>query len=785
MTLVMFAFGATLAVLVAGSAAAAGSKGTTTTRTTTTTKTATPPSPSTTTAPDTPAAHFFVINGTVNAASDHVIVGSSAFPNFTSGAVDNYYSMAHSHVDNSPFAEGRASPADTGPVGQTAAAGNTQQPQYADARWPGDPPNATYGSQGGPYATAVADEYRATADASEASNGLSAPGPTGAPTLAVPKGFDGRLRTALAGWKAKWQGRLAPKKPAPAVTTPVATVTLPKVPKPTAPKTNVTTPTATVTTPVATVTTPSDTAGGASPTPPVTVPSPTLPSVGATGAPRTLASASTPSKDGETLLTSSTMATLDSKTNTLVTSGESSLGRVSLGGGAIVIEGIHVTASIANDGTPSYKAAVSVASATIGGVPVTIDEDGVHLAGQGAGLPYQQASDGLNGALKQAGIQLFLVEPEVTTPCGQTAAGAGSGTTTTSTTTTTPTTTSSDQSGTTGSCAQTGSTACDSSGGGTGPVPGPSLPSAGSSTTTTSSNDQTDTTAAQNACGQTGSTSCEQTGTTTNATTTTGGVTGLGPSTTTNTTRTTTTTRTSTDQTATTTTTPSGCGQSGALPSTSSCGTAGTTTPTTSTSTDQTGTTAAPSPFDPTGPGAGSSSSSEETVTATGVHLVFTQPVNQSGVPAQFIEHILGEVFVDSLAVPAGNPPGLDLSSPGSSSSSLSSASSCGGGHSRKTAAGSGSAAGGGAPIAGGSASTAGGTSLAGGAPAPGSLSASGSAFGSNSQPSSSSTGNSLPAAFASLLRKPLWLLLAYVLWQALVVATGASLWNWRRDEAS
>jgi hypothetical protein len=163
------------------------------------------------------------------------------------------------------------------------------------------------------------------------------------------------------------------------------------------------------------------------------------------------------------------------------------------------------------------------------------------------------------------------------------------------------------------------------------------------------------------------------------------------------------------------------------------------------------------------------------------VHLVFTQPVNQSGVPAQFIEHILGEVFVDSLAVPAGNPPSLDLSSPGSLSSS--SASSCG--HSSKTTAGSGSAAGGGAPTAGGSASTAGGSSLAGRSTSPGSLSPSGSAFGSASQPSSSSSGNSLPAAFASLLRKPLWLLLAYVLWQALVVATGASLWNWRRDEAS
>src|SRR5260221_10830968 len=111
--------------------------------------------------------------------------------------------MAHTPVDTSPCGGGPAAPADTGPIGQTAAAGNTQQPQYADARWPGDSGKATYGSQGGPYATAVADEYRATADASEASNGLSAPGPTGALTLAVPRGFDGRLRAALAGWKSK------------------------------------------------------------------------------------------------------------------------------------------------------------------------------------------------------------------------------------------------------------------------------------------------------------------------------------------------------------------------------------------------------------------------------------------------------------------------------------------------------------------------------------------------------------------------------------------------------
>jgi hypothetical protein len=61
--------------------------------------------------------------------------------------------------------------------------------------------------------------------------------------------------------------------------------------------------------------------------------------------------------------------------------------------------------------------------------------------------------------------------------------------------------------------------------------------------------------------------------------------------------------------------------------------------------------------------------------------------------------------------------------------------------------------------------------------------------FGSAAQPASSSTsspgGTSLPAAFAAALKKPLWLLLAYVLWQALVIGTGVSLWNWRRGEAA
>jgi hypothetical protein len=804
----LFALGMMLAVFVAGSAAAKSPK--------TTTTTSTLPSYTGTTT-SSPGDTFFVINGTVNAASDHEIVGSSAFPNFTTGAVDNYYSMARAHVDNSPFAEGTASPADTGPVGQTAAAGNFQQPQYADARWPGDTGKATYGTQGQPFATAEAGEYRATADASEATNGLSGPGLDGTKTLALPNGFDLKLRQALAGWKSKWLAPLGLKKPAtpkrPAVTTPVGAVTVPKAPV-TVPKATVAPPTATVTTPLGTVTTPTPNpiSGATGPTPPVTAPSITLPSAGAEGAPRSLASrqvsqstaapTSTPA-DGESLLKSSTRANLvpepdkpckktttttdtttttktkttktdttkaaPCKTYALVTSGESSLGRVSLGGGQIVIEGIHVTASISNDGTPSYTANVSIASATIGGVPVTIDQDGVHIAGQGGALPYQQAGDALNSALKQAGIQLFLVGPEVTTSsCGDqsgtgSSSGAGGGTTTTG---------SSDQSGATSSCDRSGSTGtCDQSGTdtGTGGAPVPGLPGATPATSTDQSGASTMPSSCDQTCdsGAGAGTGSGTTTTTTTATTTSRSVTT--PS------NTGTTSTTSTDQSGGSSTTSS-CGGTGLPSTTGSCAQPGTATGTTTTTSDQASTTSTGSNglFNL---GGGSANAGEEIVTATGLHVVFTQPVNQSGVPAQYVEHILGEVYVDSLAVPASDSPGLDAFSFGSSSGSSSSLGSSSSFGSSSSCGGGGHAGG---PASGGSASGVGGSS-SGLSGASGSLASS----GSTSQPTAGTTGSSLPAMFATALRKPLWLLLAYVLWQAIVIGTGASLANWRRGGAS
>jgi hypothetical protein len=223
---------------------------------------------------------------------------------------------------------------------------------------------------------------------------------------------------------------------------------------------------------------------------------------------------------------------------------------------------------------------------------------------------------------------------------------------------------------------------------------------------------------------------------------------------------------------------PSSCGpSSGAPPLAGSCPGAATApgASTTATPGDQPGAAVAPSTAPIAGPGTGTMSPGEESVTATGLHLVFTQPVSPSGVPSQNVEHILGEVYVDSLATLAPPVPPVDL---GPSSSSAAGKKCPGARHKSGKAT-----SGGGASAAGGS-STGGGSSLAGGSASSGSgsLSPAASTLGASaSQPGSGTTGGSIPARFAAALRKPLWLLLAYVVWQALVVGTGVSLWNWRK----
>ena len=106
----------------------------------------------------------------------HSLAASNAFPNFRTGAVDNSYPLATSHLDLSAT-QATASVADSGPLGATAAgqANGAQQPQYATASYPGhDKASLT---QGGSVAEAQATSTSAHSRGSVAaatSNGPAA-----------------------------------------------------------------------------------------------------------------------------------------------------------------------------------------------------------------------------------------------------------------------------------------------------------------------------------------------------------------------------------------------------------------------------------------------------------------------------------------------------------------------------------------------------------------------------------------------------------------------------------
>src|SRR5207249_7641289 len=123
-------------------------------------------------------------------------------------------------------------------------------------------------------------------------------------------------------------------------------------------------------------------------------------------------------------------------------------------------------------------------------------------------------------------------------------------------------------------------------------------------------------------------------------------------------------------------------------------------------------------------------SANDLTITATGVHVVFIQPVNQSGVPSQTAEHIVGEVFADSLAAPPSPVPTLNLAGTGSVLGGIGTSGSSG-------------------AFGGGTSST-------------GYYSSSGTGAGATGGTQAS------PSTFTTLLSKPAWLLAAYLVWQAL-----------------
>ena len=286
-------------------------------------------------------------NGTVNATAVHLQAGSTAFPNFATGAVDNHYPLAVARLDSSPNAEAYSSPLDTGPLGQTiAGAGSQNQPQYADVRCPPqcDDKPVTVGAPPGPFSSSQAADHKAVA--SGQSGGTSSGGGGGAPGLPAPPpkstslldaGRAATLRTALLAWRAQY------------LTTDDAL----RYPMP------------------------------------------------AAGAP-----------DGVSGDTARSEARLDGAT--LVIDGTSAVGRLVLGGGALVLNDVSVHVTVTNDGSPKKTVAVNVGSAEVGGTPVTIGADGVSVNGQavpGLAEVGPQASAALNQALGKAGLEVRSLAP--------------------------------------------------------------------------------------------------------------------------------------------------------------------------------------------------------------------------------------------------------------------------------------------------------------------------------------------------------------------------------------
>jgi hypothetical protein len=95
--------------------------------------------------------------------------------------------------------------------------------------------------------------------------------------------------------------------------------------------------------------------------------------------------------------------------NTAVVDAVSVMRNVSLGGGAVTMSSVTSIAHAVTTGkTATGNASTTVQGMKIGGVPVTVDDKGVHVQGQGQPLP---SLDALNSMLKQSGFQLVVADP--------------------------------------------------------------------------------------------------------------------------------------------------------------------------------------------------------------------------------------------------------------------------------------------------------------------------------------------------------------------------------------
>ena len=113
--------------------------------------------------------------------------------------------------------------------------------------------------------------------------------------------------------------------------------------------------------------------------------------------------------------------------STLVVTAESVVSNLDLGGGQLHIDQIRSTAVARVNGgdVTTSTANPTVSGATAGGVPVTIDSGGVHVAGQGDGGAAPAAVNTALAALDASGIKVRLLAPTKSAKNGTAAAACG------------------------------------------------------------------------------------------------------------------------------------------------------------------------------------------------------------------------------------------------------------------------------------------------------------------------------------------------------------------------
>lgn len=113
---------------------------------------------------------------------------------------------------------------------------------------------------------------------------------------------------------------------------------------------------------------------------------------------------------GDTFGTTSTTSSIKlTGPNTAVVDGVSLVRNVKLGGGALTIDSVKSVAHAVTDGKKASGTTSTVVNGMkIGGVPVTVDNSGIHIQGQGSKLP---SLDALNSQLEHAGFSVFVANP--------------------------------------------------------------------------------------------------------------------------------------------------------------------------------------------------------------------------------------------------------------------------------------------------------------------------------------------------------------------------------------